>query len=115
MGVIGKNNYQDYASSLIITESKLHYSTKECDSYISVLGKIKNESDVSWEDFYFEIQFYDEKNNLIDTISKYDRNLILLQNSESTFRVRDSADKSEEEYVSHKIIIKQASEADDWF
>jgi len=27
----------------------------------------------------------------------------------------DRANKNKEEYASHKIIIKKASEADDWF
>lgn len=62
--------FHDYRSRLTITESKLHYSYEECCSSVSVLGKIKNESDIPWEDIHFEVQFYDSENKLIDTFSE---------------------------------------------
>lgn len=107
--------FQDYASSIVVAESKLHYDSSESGSFIAVLGKIKNESDISWENIYFEVQFYDSENNLIDTISDNDFSLVVLPDSESTFKVRDRTNKSREEYDSYKIIIKKASKVDKWF
>jgi len=38
----------------------------------------------------------------------------LLPNTEHAFRIRESADKSEAEYTSHKIFIRDARDADSW-
>ena len=100
-------NVPDYASSLVVTESKLHYMSCENGSFIAVLGKIENESEIPWKNLYFEVQFFDSGNNLIDTISDNIYGLIVLPRSEAAFKVSDRANKNEEEYASHKIIINR--------
>ena len=115
LGNYEEKNFQDYASNLTVTDSKLNYGTTNYGSFISVIGKLKNESDIAWEDIHFEVNYYDSEGNLIDTVSSKDYGLVVLPHDESTFKVRGNADKKEEEYKDYRIIIKTAEEYKRWF
>ena len=100
------------AKSLVeVTSSNISYSAKSCGASITVIGTILNKGETAWKDVNFEAQFFNEENVLIDTVSDQNRDLILLPNEESTFKVTGSADKLEQSYHHHKIIIKNAREA----
>jgi hypothetical protein len=114
-GFFGKKNFQDYASSLVITDSKLNYGSDSCGSFISVIGRIKNNSDVTWEHIHFEVQFYNSDKKLIDTISDSNYDLVVLPHSESAFKARGKADNNKDAYQNYKILIKKAKESEKWF
>ncbi len=115
MGFWGKKDFQDYASKLFITDSSINYGSDNCGSFVSVIGKIKNNTDVAWEDVYFEVQFFNSDNKLIDTISDNDYSLVMIPKSESTFKVRGKADHNKEAYKNFKIIVKKARESKNLF
>jgi len=108
-------NFEESRSLITIENTKMNYVTKGCGSSVSILGKIVNNSSISWKNFYFEVRFYNSKNILIDSLSDNDYNLVVLPNSESTFIVDGKADKSKEEYDHFEIILKKAREANALF
>ena len=63
---------------------------------------------------HIEVHYFNQSGALIDTRSDRDYSLILLPNTEHAFRVRAPADKPEADYVSHKMFIRDASDADNW-
>jgi len=104
-------NPKDFANSkslLEIKSSKVDFTENGCGARISVIGTISNNSEIAWEDFNFEVQFYNEDNKLIDTVSDQNYDLLILPNDESTFKISGTADKPEKSYHHHKIIIKDA-------
>jgi hypothetical protein len=108
--IFNPKDFSESKSLLEIKNSKVSYSTKDCGPSITVICTISNNSDIAWKDFNFEAQFYNENNDLIDTVSDQNYDLLLLANDESTFKITGSADKPEALYHHHKVIIKDARE-----
>lgn len=103
-------DFSESKSLIKIKDSKISYSIRECGAQITVIGTILNNSEIAWKDFNFETQFYNKNNDLIDTISDQNYDLVLLPNSESAFKVTGTADKTEPSYHHHIVIIKDARE-----
>jgi len=74
--------------------------------YTACLGTIDNKSKLKFKDVKFEVSFSSNTGNLIDTFSVTDKNLIILPNNITNFRVRAIAQKKKELY--DKSIVKIA-------
>ena len=105
------SNFNENRQLLTIKNSKMDYVVRECGGFISILGTITNNSPVAWENIYFEARFYNSNNELIDSISDNDYNLVALANSDSTFVIDGKAHKSKNEYDHYDLIIKKARES----
>jgi len=104
-------NFEKNRQLITIKDSKMSYVTKECGGSISILGTIINNSTIAWENFYFEVRFYNSSNELIDSISDNDYNLVALPNSDSSFTIEGKAHKSKDEYDHFDLILKKARES----
>ena len=102
--------FEKYKSLVEIKNTNISFSTASCGSTVTVIGAIVNNSNISWKDIYFETQFFDKDNELIDTVSDHDYDLVVLKNSESTFKVAGAAAKEQSLYNHYKVIIKDAKE-----
>ena len=101
-------DFKDSKSLLVIKNSTVDFTEKSCGTRISVIGTIRNNSEIPWENFNFEVQYYNEANELIDSVSDQNYDLLILPNDESTFKVTGTAASSKDSYHHHKIIIKDA-------
>ncbi len=106
--IFNPKDFADSKSLLEVKNSKVDITQKECGARVTIIGTIYNSSEIAWEDFNFEAQFYNENDELIDTISDQNYDLLVLPNDESTFKVTGAADKPEDSYHHHIIVIKDA-------
>jgi hypothetical protein len=102
------------SESISVVESTLHYSEQKDYPYISCIGTLRNHTEVAWEDLHFEARFFNSAGQLIDTLSDHDYSLVLRPHSEAAFRVRGRADKSADQYATHKVEVTWAKDARDW-
>ena len=102
----------NFKKSLTILNSKINHSAGKDEGcgYVSCIGHLKNNSDVTWEELVFEIQFFNSQNELIDTFTEYTYGMVVPPNEEIAFRIKDGADKNPEEYHSHKVRITSAKQ-----
>ncbi len=108
--MFGTGSFEESKALIKIENSNINYTIKDCGARVSVIGTIYNDSKTTWKDLYFEVQFYNDKNELIDTISENEYDLILLPKDTATFKITGAADKEQSLYDHHKIIIKSARE-----
>lgn len=113
-GLIGSmfspGDFDDNKNLIKIENSNFNYAVKDCGAQISVIGTIQNDSETTWKDVYFEAQFFNDKNELIDTISENEYDLVLLSKESTSFKITGAADKDQSSYDHHKIIVKSARE-----
>jgi hypothetical protein len=100
-----------HSASISVVESKIHYGVEKESAYISCIGTLRNRSDVTWQELHFQVRFFDASGALIDTLSDHDYSLVLLPHSDAPFRVRGRADKTADQYVSHKVEVTWAKDA----
>lgn len=106
--VFNHKDFEKYKNQVEVKNTNISFSTASCGSKVAVIGTILNKSNISWGDIYFETQFFDKDNKLIDTVSDHDYDLVILKNSESTFKVAGSAAREKSLYDHYKVIIKDA-------
>ncbi|HEV2667879.1 MAG TPA: FxLYD domain-containing protein [Blastocatellia bacterium] len=109
-----EKEFEKYRSLVVVQDSKIHYAKEGDSNFVSTIGTIKNNSDKKWKELRIEVQYFNQSGALIDTQSDSDYSLVLLPKTEHAFRVREAADKPEAEYVSHKVFIRDARDADSW-
>ena len=108
--MFGSGDFDDNKNLIKIENSNFNYAVKDCGARISIIGSIQNDSEITWKDIYFEVQFFNDKNELIDTISENEYDLLLLPTESTSFKITGAADKEKSSYDHHKIIIKSARE-----
>ncbi|WP_166419590.1 hypothetical protein [Pseudoalteromonas sp. Z1A8] len=92
-----------------LTANVSQISTKnETDGlYVACIGQIKNESDFSFKNIKFKVDFLSEQNALVDTLSITDEDLIIADGL-TNFRVRGIAQKSAISYNKCQVFITDA-------
>ncbi|MBU1043073.1 MAG: hypothetical protein KJ915_01590 [Candidatus Omnitrophica bacterium] len=106
--------FTDYKDCLSITESEFKFGERSCTDHnhktIVVLGKLKNNSPVTWNDVSFEVKFFNKENKLIDGNQAGQYRLVAPANDEVIIKVSMDREFPQEEYVTHKIRIVSAKD-----
>ena len=106
-------DFSGFRDQIAVVESSMHYSAADdkCGATVSALGKIRNNSDVSWKDIYLEAQYFDFSGTMIDTNGAQQYGLVIPAHEEVAFRIRGSADRAEQEYASLRVFVRSARDA----
>jgi hypothetical protein len=109
----GRDTFIGYRDQIVVIDSSMHYqpSDEKCGPTISVVGKIKNNSDVPWKDIYLEAQYFDSSGKMIDANGAEQYGLTLPPHEEVAFRLRGAADRAERDYASHRVFVHSARDA----
>jgi hypothetical protein len=106
----------DFATArgrLVVVRSTTHYSdlNEKCGAMISVVGIIRNDSDVPWEDVFVEVRHFDAAGTMIDADSAEQYRLVAPPRAEVAFRVRTQAIRPQADYATHRVSILSAKDA----
>ncbi len=101
-------SFQDHASQVRVLSSTVEFRGDDETTLVLVLGRIQNDSDVTWKYVELEVPFFNEEGALVDTISSSVSRLQLNPHAEATFRVFQEAVRPEEDYFRHEVIVKDA-------
>jgi len=105
--------FSQYASAVSIIETKMVFGVSGCEHKsptVAVLGKIRNDSGVSWKDIKLEARFFDKDVKLIDTTQQEKYSFTAPANDESTFKLSFKREFPQENYNSFKIRIISAKD-----
>lgn len=109
-----ERRFEDYRSAVTVRDSRFNYSLDDKTPKISTIGTIRNEGDLKWTRLQLEVQYFNAAGVLIDTQTEGEYDSVLPPHGEYTFRVRQDADKPQNEYASHKVLIKDATDGERW-
>lgn len=76
--------------------------------YVACMGQIENDSDFSFKQVKFQVDFVTDQNVLVDTLSVTDDDLNILPNTLTNFRVRGIAQKETTSYNKCEVTITDA-------
>ena len=105
-----KEQFSNFSDQIHILNSEIRFGETKRGPSVAVIGKLKNNSSVDWEDIHFEVQFFDKDGNLIDTTTKENYSMVIAAEKEQTFKVSALREFPEEQYHSHQVIINYADE-----
>ena len=99
-----------YRGQIVVTQSEMLKGTSAEGDVVFIVGKLRNESDVEWEDVGVEADFFDAQGRLIDVEVEKHYLEYLVPHGEMAFKVRVIADRPVEEYADHKVFVGHAQD-----
>ncbi|WP_165726081.1 hypothetical protein [Pseudoalteromonas sp. SA25] len=94
--------------NLIANVSQIHTKNENDALYVACIGQVKNESEFTFKNIKFKVDFLTDQNTLVDTLSITDEDLIILPNESTNFRVRGIAQKQAASYNNCQVTITDA-------
>ena len=107
-------NLAEYRDQIVVLESQMNYSVVDKKPVVSTVGKIKNNSNISWKDVQLEVQYYEKDGKLVDTYSERPFSISIHPGVEQAFRLRAAADKPPSAYASHRVFVRSAKDEQNW-
>ena len=105
------NRFADYRARIVVLSPEMNYAEQDGKRMISTIGRIRNDSPITWVGVAIEVQYLNRNGELIDTANDSPVGLTLEPHTETAFRIRTEADQPRSEYVSQVVILHDASDA----
>jgi hypothetical protein len=104
------DDFGPYRDKLTVGATTMSYSAakEKCGSILTVVGTIRNDSDLGWRDVYLEARFFNAAGAMIDTLNDKSYDVFVPAHAEAAFRVHGLAARPEGEYASHKVFVRSA-------
>jgi len=101
---------ETYAGQIKVTDSRMEFGQSPEGPVVLVVGMMKNDSDIPWEDVAVVAQFYDPQGRRIDV--SYDRQYLacILPHGEMAFKLRAHADLPRESYARYEVSVPFAED-----
>lgn len=106
-------SFADYRNAVSVVETKMVFGTTGCEHKspsVVILGKIQNDSLVSWKDVRLEATFFDKDGKLIDAAQKEQYAFIVAAKDKGAFKLSFQREFPEERYDSCKVRIVSAED-----
>lgn len=100
-----------YTGQIEVTQSEMFFGQSKDGPTVFVVGKVKNNSDVTWESIHMEVQFMDPEGKLIDVEVQAHCLSKILPHGEMAFKLRAVAEMPRERYDSYQVSVRAAQDA----
>lgn len=113
--------FASYTQKVNVLSAEMHFEntmqphtdgTKRPERTLTVLGTVRNDSDVAWENPNYEATFYDKAGKLLDAQAEGSSHVALAPHQTQAFRIRMAAHSDPSAYAKVKVIIRTAKDAD---
>ncbi|MCI0745579.1 MAG: hypothetical protein L0Y58_09260 [Verrucomicrobia subdivision 3 bacterium] len=104
-------DYELYKDQIIITESQAAFGETKSGGTAGVVGMIKNNSPVPWEDIRFHVEFFDTAGRRVDVAQKEQYQFYLPPHGALSFKVSFGREYPQTNYVKHSIQVATAKDA----
>lgn len=103
------------AEFLDVSETSIQIKKEGCETCITTLGKITNNSDQAYSSIHFEATYYNSEDTVVDVINDEDNDLVVGPNSEGRFRVKAKSAAEADQYIRSVVKITKAKPDTSWY
>ncbi len=106
--------FTDYMQKVTVTSSEMRIETigETQTRTATIIGTVRNDSEITWEAPQYEARFYDKTGKLIDTSTERTLHVALAPHKEQAFRIQTSASRPSTDYATLKVQVRNAEDAD---
>ena len=110
------NEFTDYKDPIRVLSSEMHTAQVDDASVVWVVGTLRNTSDVPWREVRIEVQFLDGAGRMVDVARGSDSLWAgpIGPGQDAGYKLKIARDFPEDRYVSHKVFVRYADDADSW-
>ena len=102
-------------NQLVISDTSLTITESNCETCITTIGTIKNNTDTAWSNIHFQVTYLNSANEIIDVQNDEDMDLVVGPNSELKFKVKGKAATKLSDYDHNSVVIIKASPDRSWY
>ena len=103
-------NYEAYKDQIVISDSRIAFGDTKSGATVTVIGTIKNTSQVSWKEIQFHVDFLDEAGKQADVGERENSGYRLPAGEESSFKVSFYREFPEANYVKPVVRVVGAKD-----
>lgn len=103
-------DFADHKNDLKVVESTFSYSPGSSTGFIACIGTLRNDGSITWEDPQIEVQYFNSAGDRIDAFTNSAYALRIRPQQQVAFRVSGHAARSRDQYVTHRVTIRNADE-----
>jgi len=103
-------DFTKHAHELSVAESRMDLWELDGALHLSIVGKLKNDSSLPWQDAELECQFYDAEGRLVDVMQAEHSGTVPAR-GEAFFSLSLDPDLPREAYAQHKVVLRFARDA----
>ena len=106
-------SFADYRNAVSVVDTKMVFGVTGCEHkspMVAILGRIQNDSLVSWKDIRLEATFFDKEGRLIDVTQKEQSSFMVAAKDHGTFKLSFQLEFPKEQYDSFKVRIISAKD-----
>ncbi|GLX77303.1 hypothetical protein tinsulaeT_06430 [Thalassotalea insulae] len=117
LGIFGFIFYENFylrdlkdqaADNLVAKVDSISIKLEGDTQYVACLGEVKNVSGYQFKGIQYQVEFFDDNNQLIDSFAVSDDDIVLKPDSNTTFRVRGVAHQQLSAYTVCQVTISEA-------
>ena len=119
-----KEQFAAYRNEITVVSSQYsqRISTSGCDSnvsmYVTVVGTLTNQSNITWKDVSVEAQFLDKSGKQFDAITVNAdgyRGVAILPLGEAAFKIEGRAARPDSDYGTYTVLVRWAKDVKEVF
>jgi hypothetical protein len=112
-----KTDFAIHRNEISVVNSQFSHRMNESNLWNTVVGTLTNNGDIGWKDVEVEAQFFDKSGKIIDAITVRDEysGIIILPHGEAAFKIEGKAARPAIDYVTNKLYVRWAKDANSLF
>jgi len=106
-----KEDFTHYRGQIVVVDSEMLFGKDEKGRTVSVVGILKNNTQIPWEHVQVEVRFFDGGGRLIDAGLDDRLGGAIPPGAENAFKVVLKPNLPDERYASYKVFVRYAEDA----
>ncbi len=104
-------DFESYKEHVAVDSTEFKFGESNCGPTLVILGKIANETDITWRDIHVEVQFFDKYGKLIDTDQESMYSFLLPAKATTDFKWSGKRYFPKGNYATHTVKLLKAKES----
>src|SRR5687768_18087532 len=103
--------FQNFAGQVKVTDSKIVFGDRKEGPVVAVLGTMKNDSEIPWNEVRFQVDFKDAEGKVIDTAQKHEYSFYIPAKESLAVKLSFRREFPETNYATHSVRVVSAKDA----
>jgi hypothetical protein len=104
-------DFQAYRGEIEVVQSEVKFGQDKDGPTVAVVGVVRNNSNVTWKEVQFAVQFFDKEKKLVDAAQKHEYFFVFPATDRCAFKVSFGREFPESQYVTHEVRVVSAKDS----
>jgi hypothetical protein len=103
--------FQQFAGQVTVTDSKIEFGERKDGPIVAVIGTMRNDSEIPWQEVRFQVDFKDAAGKVVDTGQKHEYSFYIPAKESLPIKLSFRREFPETVYASQSVRVVSAKDA----